>query len=204
MIAIMAACGANTDVRRPVRGIDVVIIGAGHNGFGHEPLSRRARHRPCRAGARRGGQRWRHERWDSLRLLTPNWLSRLPGYHYNGDDPDGYMSREEVVAFIAGYARASLAPVLTGTTVTRLQTEGTGYRVSTDHGDWCCRAVVIASGAFNQPVVPRLATDLPAGIAQLTPFSYRNPSQTGMAACWWSAPRRPVCSPTRYSAPAAP
>lgn len=173
----MAACGANTDVRRPVRGIDVVIIGAGHNGLAmsHCLAALGIDHVVLERGE--VANAWRHERWDSLRLLTPNWLSRLPGYHYNGDDPDGYMSREEVVAFIAGYARASLAPVLTGTTVTRLQTEGTGYRVSTDHGDWCCRAVVIASGAFNQPVVPRLATDLPAGIAQLTPFSYRNPSQ---------------------------
>lgn len=173
----MAACGANTDVRRPVRGIDVVIVGAGHNGLAmsHCLAALGIDHVVLERGE--VANAWRHERWDSLRLLTPNWLSRLPGYRYNGDDPDGYMSREEVVAFIAGYARASLAPVLTGTTVTRLQTEGTGYRVSTDHGDWCCRAVVIASGAFNQPVVPRLAADLPAGIAQLTPFSYRNPSQ---------------------------
>lgn len=173
----MAACGANADVRRPVRGIDVVIIGAGHNGLAmsHCLAALGIDHVVLERGE--VANAWRHERWDSLHLLTPNWLSRLPGYRYNGDDPDGYMSREEVVAFIASYARASLAPVLTGTTVTRLQTEGTGYRVSTDRGDWCCRAVVIASGAFNQPVVPRLAADLPAGIAQFTPFSYRNPSQ---------------------------
>ena len=173
----MTAFEAGAAGRRPVRSIDVVIIGAGHNGLAmsHCLAALGIDHVVLERGE--VANAWRHERWDSLRLLTPNWLSRLPGYRYTGDDPEGYMSREEVVAFITGYARASSAPVITGTPVTRLRAEGAGYRVSTDHGDWRCRAVVIASGAFNRPMVPRLAADLPAGIAQLTPFSYRNPRQ---------------------------
>lgn len=120
---------------------------------------------------------WRTERWDSLRLLTPNWQSRLPGYGYAGDDPDGYRTVPEVVDFIAGYARAIAAPVRTQTRVTAVaQTDG-GYRVETDAGTWSCRSVVIATGACNIPRVPACAADLPAGIVTLAAKDYRNPAQ---------------------------
>jgi putative flavoprotein involved in K+ transport len=94
---------------------------------------------------------------------------------YDGDDPHGYMGREEVVAFIERYARASAAPVRAATTVTAVTQDGDGYRVDTDRGRWRCRAVVVASGAFARPCVPRLGAALPAGVAQLTPHQYRNP-----------------------------
>src|SRR4029078_5580318 len=90
---------------------------------------------------------WRTERWASLRLLTPNWQSRLPGFSYNGDDPDGYRTVAGVIDFIASYATAVSAPVLTHTTVTSLRRTETGYLVRTDQGDWLCRTVVVASGA---------------------------------------------------------
>ena len=120
---------------------------------------------------------WRRERWDSLRLLTPNWQSRLPGHRYDGSDPDGYMSMAEVVAFIAGFAARSQAPVRTHTTVTSLTAVDDGYRVETSADDFRSRSVVIASGACNVPTVPPLASAVPTSIAQLTPFDYRNPSQ---------------------------
>ena len=100
---------------------------------------------------------WRTERWDSLRLLTPNWQSRLPGLRYEGPDPDGYMTVAEVTAFIERFAAVSRAPVRTGTTVTSVRRTDDGYRVTTTHGELACRAVVIASGACNQPSVPPLA-----------------------------------------------
>lgn len=159
------------------RTIDVVVIGAGHSGLAmsHCLGARGIDHVVLERGE--VANAWRHERWDSLRLLTPNWLSRLPGYRYTGADPDGYMTRDEVVEFIAGYARVSAAPVHTGTNVNGVHADGAGYRVSTDRGDWRCRAVVIASGPFNRPLVPRLAVGLPPRITQLTPFAYRNPGQ---------------------------
>ena len=90
---------------------------------------------------------WRTESWDSLRLLTPNWQSRLPGFGYEGDDPDGYRTMPEVIAFIDRYAKVISAPVETHTTVTSVGgTEG-GYLVATDKGDWQCRTVVLAAGA---------------------------------------------------------
>src|SRR5688500_17687670 len=109
---------------------------------------------------------WRTERWDSLRLLTPNWMTVLPGYRYGGSDPDGYMSAEEVAGFIAAYAKRVSAPVRTHTAVTGVRPEGNGYRVSTNHGDWRCRAVVLANGAFGKPVIPRVAELIPAGVEQ--------------------------------------
>jgi putative flavoprotein involved in K+ transport len=120
---------------------------------------------------------WRTERWDSLRLLTPNWQSRLPGFSYNCDDPDGYRTVAEVVEFIASYAKAISAPVLTHTTVTSVRSTETGYLVRTDQGDWLCRAVVVASGACNVADVPSFANRVPRSVMQLTAQDYRNPEQ---------------------------
>ena len=120
---------------------------------------------------------WRTERWDSLRLLTPNWQSRLPGYGYAGDDPDGFRTMPETVDFIVGYARAIAAPVETGTTVTSVRPADEGYQVTTDRGEWHCRTVVLATGACNIASVPALAAAVPSGIAALTPMQYRNPGQ---------------------------
>jgi len=119
---------------------------------------------------------WQTERWDSLRLLTPNWQSRLPGFAYSGPDPDGYMTMPEVVAYLQAYAERIRAPVETRTTVIRVSRSGECYSVVTDRGTWACRALVIASGACNVPVVPALAARLP-DITSLTPFEYRSPAQ---------------------------
>jgi putative flavoprotein involved in K+ transport len=120
---------------------------------------------------------WRHERWESLRLLTPNWQSRLPGCSYDGPDPDGYMTMDDVVAFIAGFARASQAPVRTHTNVTSVARIDEGYVVATSDGEIRCRSVVIASGACNLPSVPALHSAVPPSIHQVTPLTYRNPGQ---------------------------
>jgi putative flavoprotein involved in K+ transport len=120
---------------------------------------------------------WRTERWDSLRLLTPNWLSRLPGYQYEGDDPDGYMNASEVVTFLEGYARHAAAPVQAATTVTAVRPEDGGYVVTTDQGQWQCRAAVLANGACNVPDLPPVADSLPASVSVLTAMQYRNPNQ---------------------------
>ena len=120
---------------------------------------------------------WRRERWDSLRLLTPNWLSRLPGLRYEGPDPDGYMTVEEVAEFIERFAAASRAPVRTGTNVTSVRRTDDGYHVTTTRGEIRCRAVVIASGACNKPSVPRLSDGVPASVEQFTPFDYRDPAK---------------------------
>jgi putative flavoprotein involved in K+ transport len=121
---------------------------------------------------------WRRERWDSLRLLTPNWQSRLPGAAYEGGDPDGYMTAAEVVELIERCATSIGAPVRTGTDVTSLRCVGdAGYRLTSDRGEIEARTVVIASGACNLPAVPAFADAVPADVEQLTPFDYRSPDQ---------------------------
>jgi putative flavoprotein involved in K+ transport len=123
------------------------------------------------------GNSWRRERWDSLRLLTPNTQSRVPGLRYEGPDPDGYMTVGEVTEFIERFAKVSGAPVRTRANVTSVRRTGDGYHVTTSLGEIRCRAVVIASGACNQPVVPRFSEAVPASVEQFTPLRYRNPSQ---------------------------
>lgn len=120
---------------------------------------------------------WRRERWDSLRLLTPNWQTRLPGHRYEGPDPDGYMTMGEVIEFIERFATVSHAPVKTGTNVTSVRRTDDGYHVTTSQGEIGCRAVVIASGACNLPTMPPFNDAVPASVEQLTPFDYRDPDQ---------------------------
>ena len=118
---------------------------------------------------------WKTERWDSLRLLTPNWMSRLPGYRYEGDDPDGFLTMPETIAFIERYAGAISAPVRTRTRVTSATRVDDGYLVATDDGEWRCRSLVVATGACNVPALPPVAEALPPGIQALTSREYRNP-----------------------------
>jgi len=157
--------------------VTTVIVGAGHAALA---MSRCLAERSIdHVLLERGevAQSWRTERWDSLRLLTPNWQSRLPGFTYTGSDPDGYRTLPEIVDFIAGYAKSISAPVRTYTTVTSVRSDGAGYLVRTDRGDWRCRTVVIASGACNTAKVPSFAAGVPPSVATRTAQSYRNPAQ---------------------------
>ena len=120
---------------------------------------------------------WRTERWDSLRLLTPNWQSRLPGYGYEGDDPDGYRTMPEVIDFIDRYAQVIGAPVRTHTTVTSVRESDGEYVIETDQETWRARTVVLASGACNIAHVPEPASGVPPSILAITSMAYRNPDQ---------------------------
>jgi len=155
----------------------VTIIGAGQAGLANSRCltDRSIDHVVLERGE--VANSWRTERWDSLRLLTPNWMSRLPGYQYQGDDPDGYLTNREVVDFIDGYRRSFDAPVQTGTTVESVTTTDRGFRVATNHGDVVSAAVVVASGACSTPRVPALASEVRAH--QITPIAYRNPGRLG-------------------------
>jgi putative flavoprotein involved in K+ transport len=156
-----------------------VVIGAGHSGLAMSRcLSERSIEHVILERSEVANS-WRTERWDSLRLLTPNWQSRLPGYEYEGDDPDGYMTMPEVAEFVTGYAKLIGAPVRAGTTVTSVRRADDEYRVTTDQGEWRCDTVVVASGAFGVPRVPPFADAVPSAVTTLTPFEYRNVEQLG-------------------------
>jgi putative flavoprotein involved in K+ transport len=164
-------------VKSPVRTTTTVVIGAGHAGLA---MSRCLADRSIDHVVLERGEvanSWRTERWDSLRLLTPNWQSRLPGFGYEGDDSDGFRTMPETIDFIERYAEVISAPVQTRTTVTSVRSVDDGFQVATDQGDWGCRTIVLASGACNIPNVPAIAEAVPSAIATLTPDQYRNPSQ---------------------------
>jgi putative flavoprotein involved in K+ transport len=156
---------------------DAVVIGGGQAGLAvSRCLSDRAiDHVVLERG--RVAERWRSERWDSLRLLTPNWQSRLPGWSYRGPDPDGYMTMPDVVDYLEGFARSFAAPVESGTTVLAVDPAGAGYRVTTDRGVWATSNVVIATGQCDVAHVPAMGARLPSDVLQLVPTRYRNPGQ---------------------------
>ncbi len=162
-----------------VRRTRVVIVGGGQAGLAMSAcLSQRGLdHVVLERG--RIGERWQSERWESLRLLTPNWLSRLPRWTYAGPEPHGYMSALEVARHLEAYARHTAAPVEAGTTVVAVQRAGDAYRVVADAAGrravWLAASVVIATGACDVPHVPAFAAALPPDVHQLVPARYRSP-----------------------------
>lgn len=157
-----------------MRTTDAIVIGAGQAGLAmsHCLAARGIDHLVLERG--RVAERWRSERWDSLRLLTPNWMTRLPGRSYRGADPDGFMTMPEVVGFLDDYAAG--APVETGVAVRALHPALFGYRLETSAGTFAARAVVVATGQCDLPHIPAMAAALPKAIRQVTPSSYRNPA----------------------------
>ncbi|GAA4319126.1 MSMEG_0569 family flavin-dependent oxidoreductase [Klenkia terrae] len=121
---------------------------------------------------------WVDARWDTFCLVTPNWQCRLPGWPYAGDDPEGFMLRDEIVDYVRSYAASFDPPVHEGVAVTRLApAAGGGYLLTTSAGEVHADQVVLAVGGYHLPVVPSYASALPAGITQLHSQAYRNPEQ---------------------------
>ena len=157
--------------------VHTVVIGGGQAGLAasRELTARGVEHIVLERG--RVGERWRSERWDSLHLLTPRWMARLPGWSYRGPDPDGFMSRAEVVSYLEGYAASFPAPILAGVTVTRVRRAAGFFVVETDHGTFQAAAVIVATGQCDRPFVPPLAAQLAGDVEQVVPTGYRNPDQ---------------------------
>ena len=154
-----------------------VIVGAGHSGLAMSYFLTQASIDHVIFERGEIANSWKFERWDSLRLLTPNWQVRLPGHDYNGDDPDGFMSMHETISFIEQYASEIAAPVHEHTGVTSIVAENGSFKVTTSQSEWICETVVIASGACNLPNIPAIAEQLPASISMLSPLQYRDPDQ---------------------------
>src|SRR5580658_6711754 len=154
-----------------------VVVGAGHAGLA---MSRRLTGRSIDHIVLERGEvanSWRTQRWPSLRLLTPNWQTRLPGQHYAGDDPDGFMPVAEVLATLAGYARLISAPVRAGTTVHAVRAAPQGFEILANGDVLRARAVVLATGACARPAVPAVAAAVPPSVTTLTPLTYRDPGR---------------------------
>ena len=122
------------------------------------------------------GEAWRSQRWDSFCLVTPNWQCQLPGFDYPGNDPNGFMRKEEIVAYIEAYAKSFNPPLREGVTVNRLRRHESGrFEVSTSIGDFTSDQVVIAVGGYHTATIPRIAEKFPAHIMQMHSSAYKNP-----------------------------
>jgi len=161
-----------------MRNIHTIVVGGGQAGLA---MSRSLKDRGVdHVVLERGriGERWRSERWDSLRLLTPNWQARLPGWAYDGPDPDGFMARGDVIEYLERYAASFSAQVEEGVTVTGIRRSGTHFVVDTDAGrSWSAANVVLASGECDLPNVPTLSRDIAPDVEQVVPTRYKNPGQ---------------------------
>jgi putative flavoprotein involved in K+ transport len=158
--------------------IETVIVGGGQAGLAMSYWLTRAGREHVILERGRVAERWRSERWDSLTVLTPNWAVTLPGHPYTGD-PDGFMGKEQVAAFIQDYAAAFAAPLRTGVTVTAVRAAPgpARFRVESDGGEIEARNVVAATGPFQEPSLPPWRPDVPAGVFQIHSSRYRNPDQ---------------------------
>jgi putative flavoprotein involved in K+ transport len=156
--------------------IDVVVLGAGQAGLAvsYELTRAGVTHVVLERG--RVGQSWRG-RWDSFCLVTPNWFCQLPGHPYDGGDPDGFMPRDEVVAYLERYAAGFEAPVREGIEATSLRPGPDGrFLLETSAGEIVARTVVLSAGAYQRHHRPAGACTLPADLLQIDVEDYRNPS----------------------------
>ena len=122
------------------------------------------------------GNTWETERWDGFYLVNPNWAIRLPGFHYVGTNPEGYLSKQETVQYLSDYAKSFCAPVRTGISVNSLERVDSGYLLSLARGEQIlANCVVVATGAFGAPSIPEFAGGISSEITQIHSAHYKNP-----------------------------
>lgn len=156
--------------------VETVIVGAGQAGLAMSyQLTQLRREHIVLEQAARPAHVWSDERWDSFTFVVPNWSIQLPGAEYRGDNPDGFMARNDIVAYFEQYARGFALPVQYNARVTAVEPDGNGYRVTTDQATYTATNVVVAIGGLQKSRVPPLSRDLPSSVAQLTSSQYRNP-----------------------------
>ena len=173
-----AAATAGRDGKRSNGHLPVVVVGGGQaglcvsyelkrRGFGHVVLEQH-----------KIGHAWRTDRWDSFCLVTPNWQCQLPGYPYQGPDPDGFMLKDEIVAYVEGFARMVDPPIHEDVTVNRVARIADGrFLVESTMGDWTTDNVVMAISGYHVPAVPRVGERFPRSLHQIHSRDYRNPDQ---------------------------
>lgn len=157
--------------------IPVLIIGGGQAGLSASYLLKQRNIRHVILEKHRIAHAWRSERWDTFCLVTPNHQCRLPGHAYDGDDPEGFMVKDQIVDYLERYAAKFNPPVHEGVTVTSVRKQDGYFRVTTDHGDWMADDVIVAIGSFHTPFMPKGAELIPSHITQIHSIDYKRPSQ---------------------------
>jgi putative flavoprotein involved in K+ transport len=156
---------------------DIVVVGGGQAGLAMSALLQEHGCEHVVLERRRIGERWRAERWESLRFQFPNWAVELPGYSYTGDDPDGFAHWREVLHVIEQYAASTRAPVREHTEVTALRADDGGFVLSVPDGVIHARQVVVATGPFQRPRIPQLSESIDPTVVQTDPTRYRRPEE---------------------------
>ncbi|KQT61014.1 FAD-dependent oxidoreductase [Methylobacterium sp. Leaf456] len=160
------------------RHVPVVIVGGGQAGLSvsHHLKERGIRHLVFEKET--AAHTWASQRWDTFCLVTPNWQCDLPGHRYDGPDPDGFMKRDEIVAYLKAFVAKVDPPIREGVAVTRVSRREDGpFSVETSEGDYTADEIVVASGGYHRPIIPRMAERLPGSITQIHSNQYRNPAQ---------------------------
>lgn len=157
--------------------VELVIVGGGQAGLVMSYLLTEQDIPHVVLEQARVAESWRSKRWDSLRLIAPNWSLRLPGFAYPGADPDGFMGKDEVVFHLETYGRSFGAPVRERVRVTSVEREhpNAEFVVRTENEVYAAAQVVIATGALQRPRIPLFAANLPPGVTQIAASAYRNP-----------------------------
>ncbi|WP_326718615.1 MSMEG_0569 family flavin-dependent oxidoreductase [Streptomyces sp. NBC_00243] len=156
----------------------VAVVGGGQAGLSVSHCLRERGIAHVVVEANRVGHEWRERRWDSFCLVTPNWQCRLPGHPYAGPDPDGFMVRAEIVRYLEEYVARFEPPLVEGVSVDGLRRSVSGvFELTTSAGEFTADQVVVATGPYHTPSVPRMAERLPGGVEQIHSSRYRNPSQ---------------------------
>jgi len=156
--------------------INTVMVGGGQAGLAISYyLKQEGREHAVMERAAAVANAWRNERWDSFTLVTPNFQVRMPGAEYGGNDPYGFMSREEVVRYFDEYVVRFDLPVHCGVEVFSVERFGEKYLVRTSQGDYEADNVVMATGLFQSPKIPRFSARIPSNILQIHSSHYRNP-----------------------------
>ena len=166
----MAAAGAAL-----ARAHDALVIGAGQGGLAVSWFLTRAGIEHVVIERSSIASSWREHRWDSFCTVTPNWSIRLPGAEYAGDDPDGFLTRDELVGHLEAWARSFGAPVRCGIEARTVRSTDGGFDVATSDGPLRSRNVVVATSTYQSPHVPAVAARVPPRIRQLTPHDYKHP-----------------------------
>jgi putative flavoprotein involved in K+ transport len=157
--------------------VDAVVVGAGQAGLAMSWYLRGAGREHVLLDRRdRLGGGWL-DRWDGFRLVSPNWTASFPGDRYEGPEPDGFMSRDEIAGRVSGYARRISAPVVLGAEVHRLRPVGAGFRIDTSQGTVEAREVIVATGGYHVPRVPACAARVTTRVSSLHSHAYRNERQ---------------------------
>jgi putative flavoprotein involved in K+ transport len=158
--------------------IETIIVGGGQAGLATSYYLTQQNHEHIvLEQAAQAAQAWRNDRWDSFTFVTPNWTIKMPGAEYAGGEPDGFMERAEIIGYFEDYVTRFQLPVQFNTRVISIepQANGKGYLVTTDRETYAAQQVVMATGMFQRPKIPKFSGDLPAPILQLHSSVYRNP-----------------------------